>query len=162
MAKLIKDKQIIDDVWTVVARTETALPAGNALLLPVTLWLQHQDTLATRQDIGLWFDSDESPDAVPAEALRQIPLIGVNFPVFTDGRGFSIGRLLRERYNFTGELRAFGYVLQDQLCFLKRCGFDSFELQAHVDPAVALASLDDFTEYYQTSVDQPQPLFRRS
>lgn len=162
MTKLIKNRQIVDDVWQVVPHDATDIPDGNSLLLPLPLWLQHRDSLAGRQDIGLWLNNDEAPADIPADALSQLPLVGVNFPVFTDGRGFSIGRLLRERHGYTGEMRALGYVLQDQLCYLKRCGFDSFELPPHIDPAVALASLDDFVITYQTSVDQPLPLFRRA
>ncbi len=162
MPELIKDNAVTNDSWQVVAKTETAIPAGENLILPLALWQQQRASLADRTDIGVWFDSDEQPTSDIAAALQQLPLIAVNFPVFTDGRGFSIARLLRERFAYTGELRAFGYVLRDQLCFMKRCGFNSFVLQAHADINAALASLNDFTEYYQTSADQPQPLFRRA
>ena len=162
MAEIIKDSAINHDAWQVVSKDETTVPAGEKLLLPLALWLQHRTALANRSDIGVWFDSDEQPDTDMASDLQTLPLIAINFPSFTDGRGFSIARLLRERFGYTAELRAIGYVLRDQLCFMKRCGFNSFVLQPHIDMAAALASLHDFTEYYQTSVDQPQPLFRRS
>ena len=162
MARLIKDQSVIEDQWTLVARDATTVPAGSQLLLPYTLWQTAQTTVANRQDIGVWFDSDQLPDLAEQARLQALPLIAVHFPVFTDGRGFSIGRLLRERMAFSGELRAFGYVLRDQLCYLKRCGFNSFVLQDHVDANEALSSLDDFTEYYQSCVNQPLPLFRRA
>jgi uncharacterized protein (DUF934 family) len=85
----------------------------------------------------------------------------VSFPKFTDGRGFSTARLLRERYRYRGELRAVGDVLRDQLLFLARCGFDAFALRADQDPDAALAAFEDFTEAYQGGTDQPLPLFRR-
>ncbi|HQQ62354.1 MAG TPA: DUF934 domain-containing protein [Pseudomonadales bacterium] len=160
--RIIKDGKVTSDTWRIVARSETTLPDGSMLVLPLTLWEKYQSDLAGRTDIGIWFDSDEQPTDEIATALRSLPLVAIQFPVFTDGRGFSIARLLRERFGYQGELRAFGYVLRDQLCFLKRCGFNSFSLQEHADVEAALASLDDFTEYYQTSVDQPQPLFRRA
>lgn len=159
---IIRHGKVEHDNWQVVGQDVTALPAGENLILPWSLWQQLGDTLKNRSDIGVWFDSAELPAASQASALQALPVIAINFPVFTDGRGFSIARLLRERFAYRGELRAIGYVLRDQLCFMKRCGFDSFALPEGTNPEAALASLNDFTEYYQTSVDQPQPLFRRA
>jgi uncharacterized protein (DUF934 family) len=85
----------------------------------------------------------------------------VRFASFTDGRGYSLARMLRERYGYRGELRAIGDVLRDQIYYLSRCGFDAFALRADQKPEQALAALDDFSEAYQTSVDRPHPLFRR-
>ena len=85
----------------------------------------------------------------------------MQFTSFTDGRGYSIGRLLRQRYGWRGELRAIGDVQRDQLFYLARCGFDAFALRDGEDVEVALAAFDDFSEAYQASVDQPLPLFRR-
>ena len=61
------------------------------------------------------------------DRLRCVKLIVLDFPKFTDGRAYSQARLLRERLGYAGELRATGGVLQDQLPFMLRCGFDSFE-----------------------------------
>jgi uncharacterized protein (DUF934 family) len=85
----------------------------------------------------------------------------VNFPKFGDGRGFSIARLLRERYGYRGELRAVGQVGLDHLHYMEQCGFDAFELSDGEDPEEALAAFDVFTEGYQTSVLRQAPLFRR-
>ncbi|SJZ41533.1 Uncharacterized conserved protein, DUF934 family [Enhydrobacter aerosaccus] len=67
----------------------------------------------------------------PVEALQPhlggLSLIVLHFPKFSDGRAYSQARLLRERFGYRGELRATGGVLRDQLPFLLRCGFDSFE-----------------------------------
>lgn len=160
--QIIKNNEIVKDNWVVVAKDMNSIPAGENLILPLALWLQEYNALDDRKDIGVWFDSEDLPTQEHSQALNKLPLIAINFPVFTDGRGFSIARLLRERFNYQGELRAIGNVLCDQLCFMKRCGFNSFVLAEKRDLTVALASLNDFTEYYQTSVDQPQPLFRRS
>ena len=159
---IIKNDTLMIDNWQIVAKDAASIPAGERLILPLALWMQENDTSNKRNDIAVWFDSEDLPTAEIAGALQKLPLIAVNFPVFTDGRGFSIARLLRERFNYQGELRAIGYVLRDQLCFMKRCGFNSFDLHEDTDVKAALESLNDFTEYYQTSVDQPQPLFRRS
>jgi uncharacterized protein (DUF934 family) len=94
------------------------------------------------------------------EHLQDLTLVMVNFPTFTDGRGFSYGRELRER-GYTGELRAVGNFLLDQLTYLSRCGFNAFEMADESQHEEALARLADFTEAYQASIDRPQPLFRR-
>lgn len=95
------------------------------------------------------------------DALDGLTTIAVRFPAFGDGRGYSIGRLLRERYGYRGELRAVGDVQRDQLYYLWRVGFDAFLLREGEDPAAALAALGDFSEAYQASVERPLPLFRR-
>jgi uncharacterized protein (DUF934 family) len=96
-----------------------------------------------------------------AERLQGLEVVAVRFPKYADGRGYSIGRLLRERYGYRGELRAVGEVARDHLQQLARCGFDAFQLRAGEDPQEALRGLDDFSEAYQASAAQPMPLFRR-
>jgi uncharacterized protein (DUF934 family) len=96
-----------------------------------------------------------------AGALERLQAIAVRFPAFSDGRGYSIGRLLRERHGFRGELRAIGAVARDHLYFMAQCGFDAFELRAGEDPKEALTAFNAFSEAYQATVAQPQPLFRR-
>ena len=103
------------------------------------------------------------PGQAPAplfDALDDIPLILINFPAFMDGRGFSYARELRER-GYTGELRAVGHFIRDQLTYLARCGFNAFQMADDSQLEDALHSLDDLSEYYQAATDQPLPLFRR-
>ncbi len=88
-------------------------------------------------------------------------MIAVEFPQFTDGRGYSIGRLLRDRYAYRGELRAVGDVLRDQLFALAECGFDAFAIRADRDAGDALQGFDAFTSIYATTSRTPQPWFRR-
>lgn len=95
------------------------------------------------------------------ESLDELELIAINFPKYGDGRGYSIARLLRERYGYKGELRAVGVVARDHLQLMARCGFDSFQLREGEDAAEALEGLDDFSAAYQVSAAQPVPLFRR-
>ena len=108
----------------------------------------------------LRLEPTDDPAAV-AGRLAGVARVEVNFPKFGDGRGFSIARLLRERYGYKGELRAVGEITRDHLFFLESCGFDAFELRDGEDPYEALAAFDDFSESYQASVARPQPLFRR-
>src|SRR4051794_23757854 len=76
---------------------------------------------------GVRLESSDDPEAL-AGHLDRLTLVAIHFPTFTDGRGYSIARLLRERYGFKGEIRAVGEVLRDNLFYLSRCGFDSFDL----------------------------------
>jgi len=96
-----------------------------------------------------------------ADRLGRVARVEVNFPKFGDGRGYSIARLLRERYGYKGELRAVGQVVRDHLYYMERCGFDAFLLRDGEDPVEALTGFGDFSESYQASVAQPVPLFRR-
>jgi uncharacterized protein (DUF934 family) len=105
-------------------------------------------------------EASDDPGALAA-TLDRLKVVAVNFPKFGDGRGYSIARLLRERYGYRGELRAVGEVARDHLYFMALCGFDAFELRAGEDPQEALEAFDDFSEAYQASVARPLPLFRR-
>lgn len=166
MAKIIKNGQIVDDAWLVLKLSEEQAPESVALpdtptLLPLAVWLAHKDEiLARKQPVGIWLESNEGPESI-ANDLKHFTIIGVNFPKFADGRGYSTARLLRERFAYSGEIRALGDVLRDQLFLLKRCGFDAFAVRQDKDIEAALAGLNAFSESYQTAVDQPQPLFRR-
>ena len=102
----------------------------------------------------------DDPGAVAGE-LATASRVEVNFPKFGDGRGFSIGRLLRERYGYKGELRAVGEVVRDHLFYMESCGFDAFLLREGEDAEEALEGFEDFSESYSASVARPQPLFRR-
>jgi uncharacterized protein (DUF934 family) len=142
------------------------IPAGK-VMLPLSVWLHRRDALAHRTDageIGVWLDSHEEPaelaDSLDND-LNRLPLIGVNFPKFIDGRGYSIAFLLRTRYGYRNELRALGDVLRDQMFFFHRCGFDAYLLRADQRADRCIAALGDFTAPYQTSTDGRPPVFLR-
>jgi uncharacterized protein (DUF934 family) len=169
MAKIIKKGQILADDWQVLRLAEgdtaetVAIPALK-VLLPLAVWQARQAELAGRADVGVWLDSDEPAEALAAD-VAKLSVIGVNFPKFADGRGYSIATLLRIRHGYTGELRAIGEVLRDQFFFYTRCGFDALQpaegryTEAQLE--AALASLKDFSEPYQAAVDRPVPVWRR-
>lgn len=140
---------------------------GGKLIVPLSVWLGRRPELEPRLqagELGVWLDSFEEPEALVdgVDDINRFAVIAINFPKFIDGRGYSVGRLLRERYGYRNELRAIGDVLRDQLFFLKRCGFDAYKLRADRDMQDALASLRDFSDPYQAAVDEPRPLFRRA
>ena len=166
MTQIIKNRQAVADAFTLVklAEGETAdtvtLPAG-AVIVPLAVWTARKaELLARGTPVGVWLDAGEGPEAIAAD-LAALPVVGVNFPKFVDGRGYSTARLLRERFAYRGEIRALGDVLHDQLFLMARCGFDAFALKDGKDIAKAVAAFETFKNPYQAAVDQPQPLFRR-
>ena len=161
MPKIIRNSIIEEDEWVLVKEADNVdtLPTSN-VIVPLQFWLDNKAALKTRGNVSVWLDSDQGPDLISAD-LSDLPLIALNFPAFTDGRGYSYARLLREKFDYKGELRAIGDVLQDQLFFMKRCGIDSYVVRTDKDIEKALLSMNDFSESYQAAVDQPVPLFRR-
>ena len=153
MPRLIKDGAIVDDHWLPPAPDATAIESGQICTL--AQW----KSLADKRGSGVQIEPDEEPGELFAD-LTEIELIVIDFPVFTDGRGFSHGRSVRER-GFRGELRATGHFIRDQLTYLRRVGFNAFQLPDETKLEAALDSLTDFSESYQATYDQPLPLFRR-
>jgi uncharacterized protein (DUF934 family) len=171
---IIKGRQVVEDDWQVLRLAEpvdgapvhdpatVSVPAGK-FIVPLSLWLVQREVLAARTaagEIAVWIASDERAETLKG-VLDQFPLIAVDFPKFTDGRGYSIAYNLRTRLGWTGELRAVGDVLRDQLFSMQRVGFDAYSVRSDRDVHDALKGLSDFSETYQASVDQKVPLFRR-
>ena len=105
-----------------------------------------------RTDTGVWLDSHEEVESI-ADIIEDIPVIALNFPVFTDGRAFSSANILRRKYNYTREIRAIGDVRVDQLEQMQRCGFDSFHLAENQDAEKAMGVLlSGYSNHYQATV----------
>jgi len=173
MATLIQGETIANDSWQPleggVARWLAVgedgfvpdFPDHADLIAPLALLQARGAELLDRSGrTGVVLEPHEDPATI-ASALGCVSLVAVRFPKFGDGRGYSIARLLRERHGYTGEVRAVGDVLRDQLLFMKRSGFDSFSLRDDQDPDEAIAAFRELSEEYQASSTQPQPLFRR-
>ncbi len=166
MPQIIKDRAVVNDDWEILQLSEddsadTVLVPEGKVIVPLKVWLLQKNALSERSELGVWFSSDEQ-----AKELRQdvhrFSVIAIDFPKFADGRGYSIAYNLRTRLGYVGELRAIGDVLRDQLFYMQRVGFNAFAVRADKNIHDALKSLSDFSETYQTSVDQTQPLFRRA
>lgn len=163
MQQLIKGDALIKETWHLLPAETTLEGLSNSddLIVPLNLWLEHSHALKARDGgLGVWLNSDEEVEAI-ADDLEHFQVIALNFPVFSDGRSYSNARLLRDRYDYKGEVRAIGDVLRDQLFLMKRCGFDAFVIREDRNAEEALESLKDFSEVYQAATDQPLPLFRR-
>jgi len=142
-----------DDPWTLVRDLEAPLPEGQ-VILPLARWLENP------QQNAVWLGpDDEVEDLKPG--LGELPLIALDFPSFRDGRAYSQAYLLRTRLGWTGELRAVGDVLRDQLSHMRQCGFDSFAVREDKSVEDALKGLAGMSVLYGRSVIEPRPLFRR-
>ena len=162
MPLLLKDGTTASDDWQVIEQSHediALLPTGK-IIVPVATWTAHNTALQQRGDTGVWLNSDEAPELI-ANDIASLSIIAINFPVFADGRGYSYARLIREKYNFVGELRAIGDVLRDQVYFYKRCGFNSFAIRADHSAEQAASSLSDFSHSYQAAFEPNTPLFKQ-
>ena len=101
---------------------------------------------------------DDARDLLPH--LERLRLVEVNFPVFGDGRGYSSARILREA-GYTGELRAVGQVLVDQIALMRRCGFDAFAPDQPLEPADAEAAFARWADVYQPTTDGRAPVWAK-
>lgn len=165
MSKIIKNKIVIDDDWILFKleegqiASEVTVPEGK-IIVPLTVWLAQKANLQSRTELGVWLASDQRAETIQDD-LNSFKVIAIDFPKFTDGRGYSIAYNLRTRLNYTGEIRAIGDVLRDQLFYMQRVGFDAFAVRADKNINDAVKSLSDFSEVYQTAWDEKVPLFRR-
>jgi uncharacterized protein (DUF934 family) len=148
--RLLRDRQIVADEWRYAS--EAAGDALAPLIVTLDAWRAERDRwLARGSRLGLQIAPAHKVETV-AQDLQFFALIAAEFPGPADGRGYTQGRLLRERFDFKGELRATGYVRRDQLFFLARCGFNSFEL-SDADIEEAHSALLTFSAAYQPAND---------
>lgn len=162
---LIRHGRVEHDTWQVLRpeageAAETVAVPNGPVLVPLTVWQAQRDALASRDDVGVWLAGTDEPAAL-APDFDKLALIAVDFPKFVDGRGYSVAALLRRRLGWTGELRAIGQVLHDQLFYMTRVGFDSLALAAGVSAEYALNALRQFDGVYQFSVDTALSAERR-
>ena len=116
-----------EDIWTNVADGE-AIPASGAIVVSAQRWSAEREALINRAyPVGVSIAAGKGAVDQLGEAADR-PLVVLSFAKFADGRAFSLALLLRERHGFTGELRAGGDVLLDEIPMMLRCGFDSFEV----------------------------------
>jgi uncharacterized protein (DUF934 family) len=153
--RLLRNAEIVIDEWRYVAESAAAEAAADAaapLIVSLAQWQLEPDTwLARGTPLGVVLSPAHRVEQIAAD-LRHFSLIAAEFSGPTEGRGYTQARQLRERWAFTGELRAAGYVRRDQLFFMARCGFNSFELP-DTDIEDAHSAFSTFTAAYQPSND---------
>lgn len=148
---LLRGGQVVADEFVNAAGLET-IPPDGAVIVSLDQWRQHRETLLARKTpLGIRLASDQHPENIAAD-LGHFSVIALEFPRFRDGRAYTYARLLRERYGWRGELRAVGDVLQEQLNFMIRCGFDTFEIAGDAESAWRTV-INDHTVWYQATGD---------
>jgi uncharacterized protein (DUF934 family) len=148
--RLLRDRRIVVDEWLYVA--EAAADASAPLIVTFAQWQMEPDTWIGRgSPLGVVLSPADHVERLAPE-LEYFSLIAAEFSSPSEGRGYTQARLLRERWNFKGELRATGYVRRDQLFFMARCGFNSFELP-DADLEDAHTAFSTFSAAYQPSND---------
>jgi uncharacterized protein (DUF934 family) len=157
---LVKSGRIVEDQFVRIA-DDAPVPDGVAVIVTGARFLADAEALTQRTAaVGVLWPNNR-PIAELAPYLNRLALVALVFPGFRDGRGYSQARILRERYSFTGELRATGQVLRDQFLFLLRAGFDAFEVTKEADAAAFAESTRRFDVFYQPTGDGRTTAFRR-
>ncbi len=160
MSVIIKKRAVVQDTWRHLS-DEEPIPADDAVTVSWARWqTARAEFLERKAPIGVQLPNDVELEALGDDHLTW-DLVVIAFPKFTDGRGYSLARLIRGRLGYVGELRAVGDVMRDQLYYMERCGFDAFALKPGKDPVDALNAFTEFTVQYQPSSDEPLPLWRR-
>ena len=164
--KIVAFKLSGEDYPTKEQVSKTIFSDTGKILLPLKVFILHQERLKKRvakKEIGIWLSTHEEIHKYTQLIgdLNDFPLIAIHVQKFADGRIFSIGNQLRNKYNFKNELRAFGDVLRDQIFFLKRSGFNSYLIRKDRDAQDAIKGLDDFSDPHQGAVDILEPAWKR-
>ena len=149
--KIIKDKQIIEDSWTHLADSDEI--TNGDITVSLSRWKKEKAELGDRQgNIGIRISPTDTVEDIATD-LKNVKLVAVEFPAFTDGRAFSHARILRSRYGFEGEIRAIGNFMPDQVFYLTRVGVNAFQLKNPEELQLALSTMNDFTVKYQASTN---------
>jgi uncharacterized protein (DUF934 family) len=160
MQNLIKGNQLVtNDAWEVfdAERSENY----NNALLPISFWQEQAQELShTTESLGAYVQEDETIESLIPH-LPKLAVIGFSFSKFVDGRAFSYARELRLTHGFTGEIRAMGDFLPDQVNYLQRCGFDAYAMRTALEVDIALSIKDAVSVVYQSDTRERKPLFRR-
>ena len=151
MRQLMRRREIVDDDW----RYADEDPQGRdrALILPFARWQQERNRWWLWDGrLGVRLGPADPVEELERDFLR-VGLVAIEFAGLAKAAATARRGCLRKRYKFAGELRAVGNIQRDQLFYMARCGFDSFELPAGADIAGALDAFDDFTVAYQGATD---------
>jgi uncharacterized protein (DUF934 family) len=168
MAQIIRDRKIVEDDWVKLDDT-VPVPDTGKVILSWLRWQAERAALPARGNLGVAIPSNLDV-AELRDDLPRLALIAVSFVFIQpkpeggrtfDGRAYSQARLLRERFEFRGEIRATGDVQRDTMYYMQRCGINAFELKAGQDLNDALNAFKDFSFGYQGAADDPTPVFRR-
>ena len=148
---LIKDGAFASDTFMAVT-DDAALPDGAIIVSLARFQKERDEFLMRNAPLGVTLKPAESPELL-GDDVQRFSVIVLEFPVFRDGRAFSWARMLRERLNFTGEIRGTGHFLYDQINYMKRVGFDAWNVADGFSLEQFQRALTEITNVYQPSVD---------
>ena len=137
---------------------DQVIPQGDVIISLKRFQSEGDWLLGQCRHVGVRVQSDEAIEDL-AYDLPRIAVISLVFPKFRDGRAYSAARLLRERFAFSGEVRAVGDVLVEQAPFMIRCGFDAFQPTDGTDAAQWTAAGHRYAHVYQRAADGREPAF---
>ena len=156
---LIKEGAEIEDTWSFIG-DGSDLPSSGCITVPLAKLIDDADQiLARNQQIGVRLSPDDDPHEL-TPYLDRIALIEIDFPKYVDGRGYSHAQLLRRRLGYTGELRAVGHVLRDQILYMNRSGFDAYQT-TRANLANVVQALKEYSAFYQPAADGQTSVFSR-
>ena len=158
---ILREGRVVEDAW-IHLNDDDPLPSRGDVVVSLGRLARERDVLLARDGrLGARLETHERAEELAAAVeLDALALVVIHVHKFVDGRYYSTARLLRMRHGFTGELRATGDVLPDQLFYMRRVGFDAFSLRPDKSIETALRALRTFTVTYQGAEDGP-PLYRR-
>lgn len=155
--QIIRNRRIVEDHWRHVPDDgpgePAELPADGDIVVSLRQWKEHKRELLNRRGgVGVRLGVADAVEEIAGD-LDRLDLVVVEFPVFTEGRGYSQARLLRDACSYTGEIRAVGEVSRDRLAFMERCGIDAYELGEDLDLEDALRGFSELRDVYQPAAD---------
>jgi uncharacterized protein (DUF934 family) len=149
---LVRNGKIADDAFVHVT-DDAEIPGDAAVIISAARFLDNAEVLSRRAGRTgvIWPNNRDLEDLVPY--LDRLAVVALVFPTFRDGRAYSQARLLRERYEYHGEVRATGQVLRDQFLFMLRAGFDAFEVKKPADAEAFAGTVQRYSVFYQPTGD---------
>ncbi|MDH5354018.1 MAG: DUF934 domain-containing protein [Gammaproteobacteria bacterium] len=153
MPVLINNRQQIEDSWIRLIDDQIIEDQSHIIVSLYRLIRDWSQLQLLEIAIGVELESDAVVEDM-LFALSEIDMVVLHFEVFADGRAFSQAKLLRERYGFSGDIRARGDVIRDQLAFMRRCGFSQFEVGDDENIELAFLAFNEISSAYQSDLNR--------
>ncbi|GGK75971.1 DUF934 domain-containing protein [Amphritea balenae] len=157
---LLINRVVTEDSWLLVDEDNLSTHLNEDIVVPYELFAAEQEQLLSAEGgLGIRINGDQDLNLV-LQNLDKLSLVTIEFPAFTDGRGFSFARILR-RSGYSGQIRAEGDVTRDRLEYMERCGFDAFAIPADRFDETMVNAFGEVSVHYQGCADDERPIFRQ-
>jgi uncharacterized protein (DUF934 family) len=149
---LITGDAFVTDTFTMVA-DDAPLPESGGAIVSLTRFQKERDMLLARNaPIGVELKASENPEIL-GDDVHRLSVVALDFPIHRDGRAFSWARILRTRLGYTGQVRAVGKFIYDQINYQHRVGFDAWVVPEDFTLEQFHRALSEMTYVYQPSTD---------